>query len=70
MIYEKISKACAEKGISIAALEKATGLGNGTVKGWIKTKPRVDLLVKVCDYLGLSLVEVTEGINEEKKEGE
>ena len=66
MIYEKISKACAEKGITISALEKATGLGNGTVKGWIKTKPRVDLLVAVCDYLGLSLTDVTEGINEKK----
>lgn len=58
MIYEKISKACAEKGISISALEKAVGIGNGTVKGWRETNPRVDLLKKVCDYLCLSLDEV------------
>ena len=62
MIYEKIVQLCIQKGINIAFLEKATGLGNGTIKGWQKTKPRVDLLKKVCDFLGVSLDEITSGL--------
>ena len=49
---------CAERNISIWALEQTLGLGNGTIKGWEKTNPRVDLLKKVCDYFCVSLDEM------------
>ena len=58
MIYEKIVKLCASKGMSIRALELELKIGNGTIKGWEKTNPRVDLLKKVCDYFGITLDEI------------
>lgn len=58
MVYEKIAKLCAEKGISVYSLERTLGLGNGTIKGWKDTNPRADLLKRVCDYLGISLDEI------------
>lgn len=58
MVYENILKLCNEKGISISALEKSTGIGNGTIKRWETSNPRVDLLKKVCDYFSVSVDEV------------
>lgn len=58
MIYEKVAKLCAEKGISIRSLELTLSLGNGTVKGWKNTNPRVDLLKRVCDFFGMTLDEM------------
>ena len=64
MIYEKIAKMCAEKEISIYFLERTLHFGNGTIKGWKTTNPRVDLLKKVCDYFGITLDDMM------KEEGE
>ena len=58
MIYEKVAKLCADRGISIRALELELKMGNGTIKGWEKTNPRVDLLKKVCDFFGVTLDEM------------
>lgn len=58
MIYEKVAKLCAERGLSIRALEQELKLGNGTIKGWERTNPRVDLLKRVCDYFGITLDEM------------
>ena len=41
--------------ISIASLERAIGLGNGTISGWRNSSPRVDILKKVTDYFEVSL---------------
>ena len=58
VIYKRIVELCADKGISIYALERTLGLGNGTICGWKETNPRVDLLKKVCDYFGITLDEM------------
>ena len=58
MIYRKIAKLCAERGISIYFLERTLEFGNGTIKGWETTNPRVDLLKKVCDYFGITIDEI------------
>jgi hypothetical protein len=58
VIYEKVAKLCADRGISIRALELELKMGNGTIKGWEKTNPRVDLLKKVCDFFGVTLDEM------------
>lgn len=49
---------CAERNISIWALEQKLGLGNGTIKGWETTNPRVDLLKRVCDFFNVTLDEI------------
>jgi hypothetical protein len=58
VIYEKVAKLCVDRGISIRALELELKMGNGTIKGWEKTNPRVDLLKKVCDFFGVTLDEM------------
>lgn len=58
MLYSKIEAMCRERGISIAGLEKAVGLGNATIKGWKESSPRFDNLVKVAEYFGCSVDEL------------
>lgn len=55
MIFDNVKKLCDERRISIASLEKAIGLGNGTISGWKSSNPRVDILKKVADYFGVPL---------------
>ena len=55
MIYENIKRRCKEKGISLSALEKQVGLGNGAVGKWASMNPRVDLLKRVADYFGCTV---------------
>ena len=58
MRYEKISKICKERGISIARLEREAGLGNATVRGWSTSSPTVETLSKVAKYLGVGIEEL------------
>lgn len=58
MILGNVERLCKEHGISIARLEKETGIGNATVRGWEKSMPRVDTLKKVADYFGVTVDEL------------
>jgi transcriptional regulator with XRE-family HTH domain len=58
MLYSRIEAMCRERGISIAGLEKAVGLGNATIKGWKESSPRFDNLAKVAEYFGCSVDEL------------
>lgn len=55
MIFENISRLCKEKGISIAKLEKDSGLDNATIRGWDKSSPRVENLQAVAKVLDCSV---------------
>ena len=55
MILEKIAQLCKEKGCSIAALEKAVGISNGTISRWSESSPTVGKLELVADYFGVSV---------------
>ena len=72
MLLENVSALCKERNITIAELERETGLGNGTVRRWASMNPRVDLLKKVADYFGTTLDALYgDGADaENKKEGE
>lgn len=65
MIYKKIKKICDSKGISISRLEKNCEIGNGTIRGWEKSNPRIDSLKKVADYLNISIEQLMEQEPEE-----
>lgn len=49
---------CAGRGISIAALEKAVGLANGTIGRWDRSSPTVANAKKVADYFGCTVDEL------------
>ena len=55
MIYKNVVRLCKEKGISIARLERETGIGNGTIGRWEKSSPSVDNAKKVADFFGVTL---------------
>lgn len=55
MVVEKISKLCKEKGVSIAKLEKETGISNGTIGKWSRSSPTVEKIERVADYFGVSV---------------
>lgn len=55
MILKKIEELAEKKGISITALEKQLGFGNGTIRNWGQCSPSVDKLKTVADYFGVSI---------------
>lgn len=55
MLYENVLALCKERKIRIARLERETGLGNGTVRGWERSTPSMDTLKKVADYFGVTM---------------
>lgn len=50
MIYDKIKQLCDEKNLSLTTVEKAVGLGNGTISTWKTGDPRVSKLNRVAKY--------------------
>lgn len=58
VIFEKILALCKEKGVNIAQLEKACGLGNATVRGWATSDPQVSKLKRVADFFGCTVDEL------------
>lgn len=55
---DNISKKCSEKGLSIAQLERKSGLGNGTIGKWKSVLPRIDNVLAVADVLGCTVDEL------------
>ena len=45
-----IRNLCAAHRITFAELERATGLGNGTIAKWDGTNPGIDTVKRVADY--------------------
>lgn len=52
VLYDKVKAACKAKGISVSALEKELGFGNGTITKWNKVVPNVYNLKKIADFFG------------------
>jgi len=52
---ERIKILATEHGISIPNLEKACGLGHGTISRWDVISPSCDKLCAVADYFGVSV---------------
>lgn len=60
MLFENVSRLCAERGITFCALEKATGIGNGAIGKWGKEgrSPRVETVQRIAKYFGVSVDEL------------
>lgn len=55
MLYQRIEELCKERNTNVTKLERDCGLANATVRRWKTGSPSVDNLMKVADYLGVSL---------------
>ena len=58
LLFLNIQRICDEKGVSIAELERESGLGNGVVRKWGKASPNLRTVIAVAQYLGVSLDEL------------
>lgn len=58
MLLNNVKRLCDQRGISIWALEKAVGAGNGTIGKWGASSPRVETIKKVADYFGVTVDEL------------
>lgn len=54
-IVDRIQSLVNEKGLSIAALERNTGLSNGIIKKWKKQSPSCDKIITIANYLNTSI---------------
>ena len=56
MFWEVFYKECQKQGLSPTSVCKAIGLSNATATGWKSgTLPKADVLVKLADYLNVSV---------------
>lgn len=61
MIIDNIRELCEKKGVSIWAVERATGIGNGVIARWENSSPRVENLKLVADYFGVTVDDLLKG---------
>lgn len=54
-MLKQIKILCQKHGISLAALERSTGIGNGTIARWENSSPQIDSVLKVANYFGVSI---------------
>lgn len=62
-IVERLQMIVKEKGTNFKQLELDCGLGNGVIRRWNEQSPRLDKLVKVANYLNVSLDYLVYGRN-------
>ena len=55
MVFDNILELCKKSGITIARLERETGIGNGTISRWNSSSPSVKNLKAVADYFGVTM---------------
>lgn len=58
MILDNIRTLCKEKGTTIRAVERDTGLGNGVIARWGTSSPRVENVKLVADYFDVTVDEL------------
>ena len=51
---EKIKTLCKERNITIAELERRSGISNGQIRKWDNTTPGSDKLLAIADYFDVS----------------
>lgn len=55
MLLENIRARCADRGITIAELERKTSIGNGVIAKWKDGTPRLTSVQKVADFFGCTV---------------
>ena len=57
-MVERIKTLCADNKVTIRALEKEFGFGNGTIARWNENRPSIDKVKAVADYFGVTIDEL------------
>ncbi|MBC1801006.1 helix-turn-helix domain-containing protein [Listeria booriae] len=67
-VFDRIKKLCDERKMTIAELERATGISNGQIGKWRKQTPGADKIKIVADYFNVSTDYIL-GREEKEEEG-
>lgn len=69
MIYENVKRLCEKNKTSIWALEKACGIGNGTIGKWAgrEADPSISVLQKIANQFGVTVDDLLR--QDDEKEG-
>ena len=65
-LADKIKQLANDRGITIAELERKSGLSNGQISKWNVRSPKTENLEKVAKYLNVSLDYLTGNSNSKK----
>lgn len=58
MILDNVKRLCRERGTNITELEKAVGIGTGSIYKWGKSSPSVNAAKLVADFFGITVDEM------------
>ena len=58
MILDNVKRLCREHGTNITELEKAVGIGMGSIYKWGKSSPSVNAVKLVADFFGVTVDEM------------
>lgn len=57
-MVQQIRKKAEEKGIDIAKVERAAGIGRSTIHRWDRVSPSIDKVIRVARVLGCTVDEL------------
>lgn len=60
-LLERVQSILDERGLTIKQAERESGLSNATIRKWATQKPSLDSLIKLADYLHLSIDYIVRG---------
>lgn len=66
-LVKNIKKICAYKGVSIRDMEQALEFSPGLISRWTRMSPSVEKVIKVAEFLGVSLNALVSGQTEENR---
>ncbi len=58
MLYDNIIKLCRERNIPVYRVERESGLGNATIRGWKTGDAVISKVKKVADFFGVTIDEL------------
>lgn len=60
-IVFNIKDLCEKRGVTFCEVEKAVGIGNGTIARWATRSPQVNNLIKVAKYFDVTVNRLLRG---------
>ena len=55
MVFDNVRKRCNARGVSLATVEAATGIGKNVIYKWQRSEPSLKNLKAVADYFGCTV---------------
>lgn len=64
MLFDRIKRLCATKGVSISQMERDISISRGAAYKWKTSSPSRDILERLSDYFGVSIDDILEREND------